>query len=272
MALVNDAKKEINAKIVYLGPRGAGKATALHYIYSRLKPDCRSELKCMAAGEHQMLFFDFSYPLSRRSDGYTFRFHIYTLTTGSEATPPWKMLLKGADGVVLLADSAKERMYGNLESCVLLSDALGHYGLQPEDITLSLQCNKRDLSSAVPVDIIKNELLPDFAAEPLPVIAVSGDGLLEGLNSTIRGIMQKLGEEVSAQAVAEAAGMPAVAGTAAATADATPHCPGDSAAFEVVVAGTAHAVDSSTVVIPLRLKGGECGKSVDFKVTVTVSL
>ena len=63
MALINDVRKEINAKIVYLGPKGAGKATALRYIYSRLKPDSRSELKCMAAGEHQMLFFDFSYPL-----------------------------------------------------------------------------------------------------------------------------------------------------------------------------------------------------------------
>jgi len=275
MALVNDTKKEINAKIVYLGPKGAGKSTALRYIYSRLKPDCRSELKCMASGEHQMLFFDFSYPLPRRSDGYTLRFHIYTLVSGGESTPPWKMLLKGADGVVLLADSAEGRMYGNLECCALLLDSLGHYGLKLEDIALSLQCNKRDLSGTAPIALIKNELLPELGAEPLPVTALTGDGLLEGLNSTIRSILQKLGDDGDAGAIAENAGAPAAL-TGAETV--TPgdlsalHCPGEKAAFAIEVAGAALAADGNTVVIPLRLTGGECGKSIDFKVTLSVSL
>jgi len=275
MALVNDAKKEINAKIVYLGPKGAGKSTALRHIYSRLKPDCRSDLKSMASGEHQMLFFDFSYPLPRRSDGYTIRFHIYSLITGGESTPPWKMLLKGADGVVLLADSTEGRMYGNLECCALLLDSLGHYGLRLEDIVLSLQCNKRDLNGAVPVALIKNELLPELDAEPLPVTALTGEGLLEGLNSTIGRILQKLGQEDEAVAIGEDAGAAAVVTAAAAEATGDPsvlHCPGDNAAFAVELAGEAIAAGNNTVVIPLRLTGGECGKSVDFKVTLSVSL
>jgi len=275
MALVNDAKKEINAKIVYLGPKGAGKSTALRYIYSRLKPDCRSDLKCMASGEHQMLFFDFSYPLPRRSDGYTIRFHIYTLVTGGESTPPWKMLLKGTDGVVLLADSAEGRMYGNLECCALLLDSLGHYGLHLEDIAMSLQCNKRDLSGAVPVALIKNELLPELGAEPLPVTALTGEGLLEGLNGTIGRILQKLGQEEEADAIGEDAGAAAVVTAAAAKAAGDPsamHCPGEKAAFAVELAGEALAAGNNTVVIPLRLTGGECGKSVEFKVTLSVSL
>ena len=100
MALVNNVKKEINAKIVYIGPKGAGKDTALRFIYSKLRPEYRSELKCMAVGEHRMLFFDFSYPLASRTDGYTVRFHIYTILSEAGTISPWKMLLKGADGVV----------------------------------------------------------------------------------------------------------------------------------------------------------------------------
>lgn len=271
MALVNDSKKEINAKIVYLGPKGAGKATAVHSIYNRLKPDCRSELKSMSLGEHQMLFFDFTYPIPRRSDGYSLRFHIYTLIAGNESTPPWKMLLKGADGVVLFADSTEGRLYGNLESCALLLDSLTHYGLKLDDITLSLQCNKRDLNGATPLGVIKNELFPELAEEPLPVTALTGDGLLEGLNRTIRGILQKLGDDDGTASVAETMALP---GEDAGSSSDSPqhHCQSDKPAFEVEVAGTAIAVNSCTVVIPLRLKGGECGKSVDFNVTVSVSL
>ncbi len=274
MALVNDVKKEINAKIVYLGPKGAGKSTALHFIYNSLKPDCRSELKSMASGDHQMLFFDFSYPLPRLSDGYAVRFHIYTLIPGSESTPPWKMLLKGADGVILLADSAKGRMYANLECCALLLDSLVHYGLKLDDISLSLQCNKRDLKGAAPLAGMKNELLPGFGAEPFPVTATSGDGLLEGLDRTIKDILQKLGAEGDAASEADA-GAPAAPGgegTGTASDSSFVHCPTVSSGFEVEVAGAPLAVDSNTIIIPLRLKGGECGKSVDFKVTVSVGL
>ena len=90
MALINDVKKEINAKIVYIGPKDAGKRTALRYIYSKLKPECRSELKSMAIGDHQLLFFDFSYPASQRTDGYSLRFHLYTILAGEDTLPPWK--------------------------------------------------------------------------------------------------------------------------------------------------------------------------------------
>lgn len=273
MALVNDVKKEINAKIVYLGPKGAGKATALRFIYSRLRPDCRSELKSMAAGEHQMLFFDFTYPLPRRSNGYTVRFHVYTLLAGGESPPPWKMLLKGADGVVLLADSAAERMYGNLECCALLLDAIGHYGLKLEEIALSLQCNKRDLREALPLAAIKEQLLPDIETEPLPVTASGGKGLLEGLNGTVSAIMQKLGLDEAAVAVGDNEAAEALPEEEE-TLDSVPagsHCL-ESRGFAVEAAGTPQDMGEGTVVIPLRLTGGECGKSIDFKVTVTVSL
>lgn len=276
MALVNDAKKEINAKIVYTGQKGAGKATALRYIYSKLKPECRSELKSMALGEHQMLFFDFSYPASQRTDGYSLRFHLYTIIAAEGTPPPWKMLLKGADGVVLFADSTDGRMYGNLENCAVLMDSIAHYGRNMRDVALSLQCNKRDLKGALPVDLMAAELMPEAANAPLPVTAVTGDGLLKGLNSVIRQILTNLGHDASIEDVCEALDeehLPVEASEGAREPEeAFDHCNEDSPEFRVETAGDPVIMDSSTIMIPLRLKGAACGKSAEFKVTVSVTI
>jgi len=275
MALFNDAKKEINAKIVYIGPQGAGKGTALRQIYSRLKPECRSELKSMAVGEHQMLFFDFSYPATRDCS-YSIRFHVYTFLAGEETPPPWKMLLKGVDGVVLFADSVDGRMYANLESCALLLDSLAHYNRKLVDIALSLQCNKRDLRGALPLEAIRSELLPELTSKPFPVTALTGEGLLDGLNSLAREIMVNLGQEEAAESIFQPS-VPEGLTAAEQKKDAEPeeafdHCSADAPGFSVETAGDPVALDRSTVVIPLRITGGACGKSAEFKVTVSVTI
>lgn len=276
MALVNEAKKEINAKIVYIGPKGAGKGTALRYLYSKLRPECRSELKSMAIGDHQMLFFDFAYPASLRADGYTFRFHVYTLLAGEGTLPPWKMLLKGVDGVVLFADSTDGRMYGNLESCAVLMDSIAHYGMRLSQIALSLQCNKRDLQGALPLETMRAELLPEEGGDPVPVTATTGAGLLAGLNSLIRAISVNLGQGMSAENIGES--LPEELSLYAAdnvevdTEESFDHCSEDNPGFSVEIAGTPVTVDGSTITIPLRLKGAACGKSAEFKVTVSVTI
>lgn len=276
MALFNDAKREINAKIVYIGPNGAGKGTALRHIYSKLKPERRSELKSMTVGDHQMLFFDFSYPVTLKADGYSIRFHVYTIIAGEGAPPPWKMLLKGVDGVVFLADSTDGRMYSNLESCALLMDSIAHYGRKMRDIALSLQCNKRDLQGALPLEAISAEILPGFDGTAVPVIATTGEGLLDGLNSLVRSIMDSLGQEGAAESFALQP--PAERVTAEiqesedADEEAFDHCHADSPGFSVETAGDPLTIDNSTVVIPLRITGGPCGKSAEFKVTVSVSM
>jgi len=276
MALFNDAKREINAKIVYIGPKGAGKGTALRQIYNRLSPEHRSELKSMAVGEHQMLFFDFSYPAAAREGRYLVRFHVYTLLAGEETPPPWKMLLKGVDGVVLFADSSDGRMYANLESCALLMDSVAHYNRKLGDIALSLQCNKRDLKGALSLDAISSELLPDLASGPFPVTALTGEGLLEGLSSLAREILINLGqvEAVDGLSLGPApVGLnAAVQKYAAEPEEAFDHCGEDSPGFSVETAGNPVALDSSTIVIPLRITGGACGKSAEFKVTVSVTI
>lgn len=271
MALVNDAKREINAKIVYIGPKGAGKGTALRQIYGKLKPERRSELKSMAIGEHQMLFFDFSLPAPLRGDGYSVRFHVYTILAGEGAPPPWKMLLKGVDGVVFLADSTDGRMYANLESCALLMDSIAHYGMKMGDVALSLQCNKRDLQGALPLEVIRAELFPEMESDPVPVTATIGEGLLDGLARITRNILINLGQEESAGFFSQKS--PAeVPKYDAEPEEAFDHCTADGPGFSVEAAGDPVAVDSSTVVIPLRITGGACGKSAEFKVTLSVTI
>jgi len=276
MALVNDAKREINAKIVYIGPKGAGKGTALRQIYGRLNPERRSELKSMAVGAQQMLFFDFSYPTSLREDSYSVRFHVYTILAGEGVPPPWKMLLKGVDGVVLFADSSDGRMYANLESCALLMDSIAHYGRKHCDIALSLQCNKRDLSGVLSLDAMSSQLLPELASDPLPVIAVTGEGLLEGLDLLAKEILINLGQEVTVESISPKPAKEVLAGvpqkSAAEPDEAFDHCTADSPGFSVETAGDPVTIDSSTVVIPLKITGGACGKSAEFKVTVSVTI
>lgn len=269
MALVNDVKKEINAKIVYIGPKGAGKGTALRQIYSKLKPENRSELKSMAVGEDQMVFFDFSYPVSLRAEGYSLRFHVYTFLAGEGTAPPWKMLLKGVDGVVLFADSTDGRMYSNLESCAVLIDSLAHYGKKLADVALSLQCNKRDLRGALPLENMRSELLPEVATPPVAVTATTGEGLLEGLNGLVSRILVNLGQEA---AVAKELLTVQMQESAAEPEEAFDHCSDDVPGFSVETAGDPVAIDRSTIVIPLLIKGGACGKSAEFKVTVSIGI
>lgn len=276
MALVNDVKKEINAKIVYIGPKGAGKGTALRQIYGKLKPECRSELKSMAVGEDQMVFFDFSYPATLRDGGYSVRFHIYTILAGEGTAPPWKMLLKGADGVVLFADSTDGRMYANLASCAVMIDSLAHYGKKLADIALSLQCNKRDLRGALSLENMRSELLPEVAAPPVAVTATTGEGLLEGLNGLVSKILINLGQEAVVESSVPSLPAGILAGLkredAVEPEEAFDHCDADSPGFSVETAGDPVTIDRSTVVIPLRITGGACGKSAEFKVTVSIGI
>jgi signal recognition particle receptor subunit beta len=271
MALVNDVKKEINAKIVYIGPTGAGKSTALRNIYGRLKPESRSDLKSMAVGGHQMLFFDFSYPMPLMKEGYSVRFHLYTIQAAGDAPLPWKMLLKGVDGVVVLADSSPGMTYANLESCTVLVDALAHYGVNCSDIPVSLQCNKADIRDALSPDAIKRELFPETESSPLPVVALTGEGILEGLNSIVNHVLRNLGLTGEVQLVAKAPVVPSE-DVGENPEDSFLHCSEESPAFEVEIAGTPVKLDNSTIEIPLRLKGAACGKSAEFKVKVSIGI
>ena len=150
MALINKIKREINAKLIYFGPGLSGKTTNLNHIYSKLKPEFRGKLKLMNIQNDKMLFFDFTPPGDGKMNGYNVRLHIYTIKEGGNAVPPWKMVLKGADGVVFVADSSPERMAANQESLQSLGKYLAAHGQSLADIPLVFAYNKRDRVDAVP--------------------------------------------------------------------------------------------------------------------------
>ncbi len=193
MALVNHAKFEINAKLVFFGPGHSGKATNLNYIYRKLKPEHRGKLKTSSIGKDRMLFFDFAPSGQGKIGAYNVRFHIYSIT-GDAAATSWKMVLKGADGVVFVADSAAERLEANRNSLNDLQKALGSYCKSIAELPGVLQCNKRDLPASLPVEEMQKALNPG-RFPVIPASAGKGEGVLESLYSLMKSVLRDLREK-----------------------------------------------------------------------------
>lgn len=194
MALVNHAKKEINAKLVYYGPAGSGKGAALRYIYSRIKPVLRGELKHVPAGGDNLLFFDFSPFETPLADGYRLRLHVYTLTGPVKNPATWKMTLKGADGLVIMVDPAPDRIVQARESVSELRDLLSAYGVGVQDIPLVLQF---DCSDAEKCDHDLSQLPSLLDLPGLTVCrsnAESGEGMLDALSALVRPVMERIAD------------------------------------------------------------------------------
>lgn len=194
MALVNHAKREINAKLVFYGPALSGKATNLNYIYRKLKPEHRGKLKAMNIEQERMLFFDFAPAGKGKVGAYNVRFHIYTIVGEVASNSAWKMVLKGADGLVFVADSAPDRLRANLECLNNLQRNLRSYGKNLSDLPVILQCNKRDLSEVLPLEEIQKALHPDCSTV-IPAIASKGEGVLESLHCLMKTVLKNLRED-----------------------------------------------------------------------------
>ena len=193
MALINHAKREINAKIVYYGREGVGKRASLQYVYDRIKPVLRGELKTLPTGADSLLFFDFSPFEKPMFDGYRIRFHMYSLT-GKVANPAaWKMTLKGADGLVIVADSAPEMLSATRESIAQLREFLAAYGVGLHDIPCVLQLNSACRGLQPPAAVTAAELdVPDM--QTCLTEADSGEGVLKVLSLLSREIVQRIGQ------------------------------------------------------------------------------
>jgi len=191
MALVNQTKREINAKIVFFGPGLSGKSTNLKHVHGKLKPEFRGALKAMSVQEARMLFFDFTPPGDGNVQGYRVRFHVYTVSGQVVEPAAWKMVLKGVDGVVFVADAQPARSAANQESLDSLAAFLKGYGQSLGSIPVVLQYNKCDLPDAMAVDDLDRMLnpsrLPSFKASSL-----SGDGVLQTLLSLVKAVLNEL--------------------------------------------------------------------------------
>ncbi len=191
MPLINHAKGEINAKLIIAGPAFAGKTTNLQYIYGKLKESFRGKFKSMNLQNDRMLFFDFTPSAQGSVHGYTVRFHVYTM--GGEVTHPssWKMVLKGADGLLFVADSGPDRMAANVASLKSVQASLAAYGKSLNDIPCVIQCNKRDVQQAHGLEEMGRLLNPENL--PLvPAVAGTGEGVLESLFALVNMVLKGL--------------------------------------------------------------------------------
>src|SRR3954464_2064703 len=152
MTFINYASKEINCKIVYYGPGLGGKTTNLQYIYNKTAPDAKGKMISLATEADRNLFFDFL-PLDLGTiRGFTTRFHLYTVPGQVFYDASRKLILKGVDGVVFVADSQRERMEANIESIRNLEQNLQQHGYDLHKLPYVLQLNKRDLPNVLPIE------------------------------------------------------------------------------------------------------------------------
>jgi signal recognition particle receptor subunit beta len=166
MSFINVPSREINCKIVYYGPGLCGKTTNLQFIYTHTNPNAKGKMISLATETDRTLFFDFL-PLSLGEiRGFKTRFHLYTVPGQVFYNASRKLILKGVDGIVFVADSQIDRMEANLESMDNLQENLAEQGYDIMKIPMVIQYNKRDLPYVASIEEMKELLnarsLPDF--------------------------------------------------------------------------------------------------------------
>ncbi len=191
MTFINYAAREINCKIVYYGPGLCGKTTNLQFIYDRTNPAAKGKLISLATETDRTLFFDFL-PLDLGTvRGFKTRFHLYTVPGQVFYDASRKLILKGVDGVVFVADSQEARMDANVESLQNLEKNLSDHGFDLAVIPYVLQLNKQDLPTAVAPDELYRQL--NFKGEPtFEAVAPEGRGVFDTLKAVAKLVLMEL--------------------------------------------------------------------------------
>ena len=191
MTFINYASREINCKIVYYGPGLGGKTTNLQYIYDSTAPQAKGKLISLATETDRTLFFDFM-PLELGTvRGFKTRFHLYTVPGQVYYDASRKLILKGVDGVVFVADSQEERMDANIEALYNLEENLQTQGYDLLQVPYVLQLNKRDLPNVISVDELAGEL--QRKNEPVfEAVAAQGTGVFDTLKAVAKQVLTEL--------------------------------------------------------------------------------
>jgi signal recognition particle receptor subunit beta len=188
MSMINYASREINCKIVYYGPGLGGKTTNLEHVYGKVSPDTRGKLISLATETERTLFFDFLPVDLGTIRGFKTRFHLYTVPGQVYYNASRKLILKGVDGIVFVADSQMERMEANIEAMQNLYDNMAEYGYDLTKLPFVLQYNKRDLPNAAPIRELQAALNPGWEVKdaakqrPMPDPTHAGEHLVEQLS------------------------------------------------------------------------------------------
>ena len=191
MTFINYASREINCKIVYYGPGLCGKTTNIQWIYDQANPEKRGKLVSLATETDRTLFFDFL-PLDMGMvKGFKVRFHLYTVPGQVFYDASRKLILRGCDGIIFVADSQRARMEANIESIANLATNLKENGFDIRSIPYVLQLNKRDMPSAATVP--EMEHLLRFRGEPMiEAVANKGIGVIDTLKAAARQVLMEL--------------------------------------------------------------------------------
>ncbi len=191
MSFINYNKKEIHCKVVYYGPSLSGKTTNLQWIYKQLQEIQKSELFTLPTDTERTLFFDFLPIEVGKINGFNVRFHLYTVPGQVVYEASRRLILKGLDGIIFVADSQKERLEENKRSFEGLKTNLSRQGYNYKNLPLVLQYNKQDLSNAMSIKEMRLELnedtFPDFEGR-----AHEGHGVFESLKEVSKQIITSL--------------------------------------------------------------------------------
>jgi hypothetical protein len=191
LSFINFAAREINCKIVYYGPGLGGKTTNLQIVYEKTADKSRGKMISLATETDRTLFFDFL-PLDLGTvRGFKTRFHLYTVPGQVFYDASRKLILRGVDGVVFVADSQEERMDANIEALDNLQENLTEHGYDFTKIPYVLQLNKRDLPNVLPIDRLKQELMKRDEAV-YEAVAYQGQGVFETLKEVARQVLLEL--------------------------------------------------------------------------------
>ena len=190
MAVIDSSKKEINFKIVYYGPAQSGKTTSIRQLQSQIG-DKKSAVKKVNGSGENTLFFDFLALSSGEIGGYKTRFQVYTVPGQVLYEDSRKLLLKGVDGVIFVADSQLDKLDDNLYSLNELKALLHQMGQNLQEVPMVIQYNKRDLPGAPPLDELRKTInvhhVPDFET-----VAIKGEGILAGFKECARQVLMTL--------------------------------------------------------------------------------
>ena len=191
MSFINYSAREINCKLVYYGPGLCGKTTNLQHIYKRVAPTAKGKLISLATETERTLFFDFMPLQLGQIRGFKVRLHLYTVPGQVFYDASRKLILKGSDGIVFVADSQLERMESNIESLQNLENNLAEQSLGLEKIAFVIQYNKRDLPNVVSIEDLQRALnsrnVPWFEA-----VATTGVGVFETLKAIAKLVLLEL--------------------------------------------------------------------------------
>ncbi len=224
MSMINYASREINCKLVYYGPGLGGKTTNLEFVYNKVAPASRGKMISLATETERTLFFDFLPVDLGTIRGFKVKFHLYTVPGQVYYNASRKLILKGVDGVVFVADSQIERMDANIEAMQNLYENMAQHGYDLTRIPFAIQYNKRDLPNAAPVaelqaalnpgwpvdDPARQRIMPDPNREAeylvsqqdgqwierapyFEAVALTGDGVFDTLKAISKNVVKTLG-------------------------------------------------------------------------------